>query len=303
GMGGSAIGASLARDLAGPECSFPVHVERGYSLPGFAGPDSTVISISYSGNTEEILALFRQAEELGCSLGAITSGGRLEAEAEGSGAGAVVVTGGLPPRAAIGCLFAPLVRILSGWGALKVDERDVEELIRTLRGALESLSPDMPDNPALRISEQLHGKIPLIYSGGGLLEAAAYRWKCQFNENSKVMAFNNFFPELGHNEVMGWDSPGNVREVLSVIMLTDRDDHPRVSRRMEITASMLEDLGVEVIRVDSSWFQEGSSSRLERLLSTVSLGDMASVYLALRRGVDPVPIERIETVKNKLRTE
>lgn len=304
GMGGSAIGAALAKDLSGYGSSFHFHIERGYTLPGFADSDSTVICISYSGNTEEILALFEEARRRGCGLGVITSGGELARRAEQAEVPAVKVRGGLPPRAAIGYLFVPLLKLLSVWGAVEMAESDFSRLVGTVEAALKSISPSAADNPAAEISGKLSGKIPLIYSGGALLRAAAYRWKCQFNENSKMMAFSNVFPELGHNEVMGWDCPGDISEKMAVIVLTDRDDHPRVVRRMEITSSMMEDMNVEVIRIDSgNWFPEGASTAGERLLSTVVLGDMTSVYLALRRNLDPVPIERIDLVKKKLRME
>ena len=304
GMGGSAIGAELARDLAGAENRFPIHVERGYQLPRFADSNTTVICISYSGNTEEVIALFREARSRDCGLGVITSGGILERESAESGVGMVKVRGGLPPRAAIGYLLTPLLKFLSEWGAIRLDQQDFSSLVETTESALENLAPAFINNPAMKISEKLFGRIPLIYSGGSLLRGAAYRWKCQFNENSKVMAFSNIFPELGHNEIMGWDCPEEIREKMSVIMLNDRDDHPRVKKRMAITASMLEDNGVEVIKIESgSWFPEGAATRAQRLLSAVILGDMASVYLALRRGIDPAPIDRIDLVKDKLRME
>ncbi len=304
GMGGSAIGAELARDLAGAGNRFPIHVERGYLLPRFADSSTTVICVSYSGNTEEIIALFREALNRNCGVGVITSGGILEREAAESGVDTVKVRGGLPPRAAIGSLLAPLLRFISGWGMIRMDEKDFSSLLETVEAALKNVAPDFINNPAMKISEKLFDRIPLIYSGGSLLNGAAYRWKCQFNENSKVMAFSNIFPELGHNEIMGWDCPEDIRKKMTVIMLNDRDDHPRVKKRMAITASMLEDIGVEIIKIESgSWFPGGAATRAQRLLSTVVLGDMSSVYLALRRGIDPAPIQRIELVKDKLRTE
>ena len=54
--------------------------------------------------------------------------------------------------------------------------------------------------------------MPLIY-GAGPLAAVAYRWKTQFNENAKMHAFSHAFPELDHNEIVGWEGApaGTVR--------------------------------------------------------------------------------------------
>jgi len=41
-------------------------------------------------------------------------------------------------------------------------------------------------------------------------------------------------------------------------------------------------------------------SRLERVLSLVLLGDLASVYLGVLEGVDPTPVEAIERFKVSL---
>jgi glucose/mannose-6-phosphate isomerase len=41
-------------------------------------------------------------------------------------------------------------------------------------------------------------------------------------------------------------------------------------------------------------------SRTERLLWAVMLGDLLSLHLAARRGVDPSPIEAIQRLKDQL---
>ena len=41
-------------------------------------------------------------------------------------------------------------------------------------------------------------------------------------------------------------------------------------------------------------------SKLARALSTLYLGDIASVYHAILTGVDPTPVEKIESLKKEL---
>jgi glucose/mannose-6-phosphate isomerase len=113
------------------------------------------------------------------------------------------------------------------------------------------------------------------------------------NENSKLPAFSHEFPELDHNEIAGWEGAESVP--MSAVLLEDRDQHPRERRRFELTANLIEPRAVHVARIET----EGDS-RTERLLWAVMLGDLVSLHLAARRGVDPTPVEVIEKLKDAL---
>lgn len=304
GMGGSAIGGELLRDLVSVAAPVAVHVIRGYRLPSFAGPDTPVICISYSGNTEETVGCFGDALARGCPTAVITSGGELAAAATEARIPLFEIPGGLPPRAAIGWLFTPLLRFAACRGLCEIDDAGFRSVLRKTRKLLAkcTLDADLSGNTPLQLAKRVYGKIPLIYCANGLLPGAAYRWKCQFNENSKSMAFLGIFPEIGHNEIMGWDGPGKILQELFLILLTDADDHPGVRRRMEVTYDMLEPLAAGAIKLNSVG-GGGFDGRLARLLSIVALGDLTSVYLSVEAGRDPTPIERIESVKKLLRTE
>jgi len=301
GMGGSGIGGRLLIDLMGQEGTKPVVLESSYTLPAFADENTPVICISYSGNTEEVLSCFSHAMIKGCPTAVITSGGKLEEEAGSSGVPILKIPGGMPPRAAIAYLFVPLVRIFSRWGFYEVSDDYIDLAVRKLRKLANrySLEGDPAENLAMELAKKLYGKIPVIYAGNGLLNSIAYRWKCQFNENSKVMAFSNAFPELGHNEVMGWDCPERLREDMFIIMLNDVEDHPRVQKRMEITYGMLSTLGAGGISINSEG-ENGREGRLTRMFSMLVLGDFVSVYLAVSYGKDPTPIEKISRIKDEL---
>ncbi|MBN1884040.1 MAG: bifunctional phosphoglucose/phosphomannose isomerase [Candidatus Krumholzibacteriota bacterium] len=304
GMGGSAAGGLLLGDLAGAGAPAPVHVIRNYLLPSWVGEDTLLVCVSYSGDTEETLECFHNALLRGNRPVAITSGGRLAEEARRAGTPLVTIPGGLPPRAAIGYLFGPLLRLGAAHGLVDVDDETVARAVHRA-GKIASryaLEADLAGNVALQLAKKLYGRIPLVYSGGGLLANLPYRWKCQFNENSKSMAFANVFPELGHNEVMGWESTERMREGFFLVMLRDAADHPRVQRRMDATYAMLEPLGAGATLLDSEG-PPGRAGRLERLLSLLVLGDVASVYLAVEYGKDPTPIDKIQEIKDLLGTE
>ena len=58
-MGGSGVGGALARAMLGDHASRPILASRDYGLPAWTTPDTTVLCASYSGNTEETLAVLR----------------------------------------------------------------------------------------------------------------------------------------------------------------------------------------------------------------------------------------------------
>ena len=106
----------------------------------------------------------------------------------------------------------------------------------------------------------------------------------------------NVFPELDHNEIMGFEgAPAEVAGRMAIVALRDRDDHPQIQRRIDITRGIIEP-GV------ASWtdvLTEGEG-RLARMLSLVQLGDWTSFWMAMRRQVDPTPVESIQQLKGTL---
>jgi len=304
GMGGSAIGGRLLLDLIRPEAAVPIVLESGYALPAFADASTPVVCVSYSGNTEETLSCFQNAMIRRCPAVVVTSGGRLAEEAEAAGVAVLRVPGGMPPRAALGFLFTPLLALMAKWGICAITDEEVDTAVRRSRKLVEkySLGGEPVESRALQLAKRLYGKTPLVYCGDGLLHAAAYRWKCQFNENAKSMAFTNYFPELGHNEIMGWECPERLRSDFFLVMLRDVDDNPRVQRGMEAAYRLLEPLAGGAILIESEGDRE-REARLSRLLSIVLLGDFTSIYLAVEYGKDPTPIENIERIKEELKME
>jgi glucose/mannose-6-phosphate isomerase len=288
GMGGSAIGADLAAAALGDRLSLPMTTVRGYELPSWTPADSTVLCSSYSGDTEEVLACYAAAEALGARRVAATTGGELAAAARRDGVPVVGLPAGLQPRAAVGYVFAVAVEVAALCGAgmpirPEIDssavhlERERERLVERAEG----------------LAAELDDTVPLIY-GSGLTAPVAYRWKCELNENAKVPAFWNVLPEADHNEIVGWEGAGDATR-FAAVFLEDRDQHPRERRRIELTAELVERNAKAVTRIETA-----GDSPTERLLWAVMLGDLLSLHVAARRGVDPTPIEPIERLKDGL---
>jgi len=297
GMGGSAIGGDLARSYLAEDLKIPFLICRNYTLPDFVGPDSLVIASSYSGNTEETIEVYQQAKDAGATLLAITTGGKLAEKADADGTPLIKIPPGLPPRAALGYSFVPL--LVSLWRMKLAPDRCMDFFggEHILKQGVEEYKVEVPlsENLAKEIATKLHRKLPIIYSATDHFDAVAARFKGQLCENSKMLSFFNFFPEFNHNELVGWNKLYDLQPHLAVVILRDEDDHHRIRRRMELVKGIVEDLQVPVYELESK-----GSCLLERIFSLIQLGDFISFYLAILNEVDPTPVRVIDYLKSEL---
>jgi len=295
GMGGSGIGGDLLRAVLYDEASVPVTSAKACRAPSFVGPSSLIFACSYSGDTEETLTAYDEASTKGAQCVVITSGGELLRRARERRHPAVIVPPGLPPRAALPYLFLPMLALLGRAGIIRSFEAELGEAVGVLRRILPRLGPDGADPSARALAERLLGRIPVIYSSSPFLEPAAQRWKDQFNENAKTFAVWNTFPELNHNETVGWGLDPALARGIHVILLRDSLEPARLGQRVAITKGLAFERAAGLDEIGS----EGEG-KLSRLLSLVACGDLVSWYLALLRGVDPTPVAVIEELKRRL---
>lgn len=297
GLGGSAIGGDILRSYALQKADIPVIVNRDYDLPLFTGPDSLVLAVSYSGNTEETLSAYRQARDKGADIICVTGGGKLLDMAQKDGFTVLKVPAGLVPRAATGYLFAPMALALEKIGLLPGVTNDLAETVLVLKKLRDSINPrvDEPDNKARVIAARLKGTIPVIWGVSGTSETAALRWKAQINENAKCPAYYNVFPELNHNEIVGFEVPEELLSQMAVIILRSKADKEQINKRIEISKNIIKSKVKNIIEVAGQ-----GDSFLAQFYSLTYIGDYASVYLALEYGLNPTPVQVIDYLKAKL---
>jgi len=297
GLGGSAIGGDFLRLFVSDKLRVPVIVNRDYTLPNFIDNKTLLFAVSYSGNTEETLSAYSQARERGARIVALTNGGKLREMAARDGVPVIVVPAGISPRAATGYLLIPTLTVLESIGLIEDLTAEITDLTATLRNLREQLKPDLAaeHNQAKQLAKRIYGKIPVIWGAGGNTEVAAARWKGQINENSKAPAYWNVFPELNHNEIVGFAEPAEMLKHLEIIVLRDKHDHPRVQKRMDISREIIKDVVSGVTEIWSS-----GEGHLARMFSLTYTGDYVSVYLAALYGIDPTPVKNIDFLKKKL---
>jgi len=287
-MGGSAIGGDLVQGLLAHQ---PVSLEvwRNYGLPHWVAPGDLVIAASYSGNTEECLSAVAEARVRKVDVLAITSGGQLE-NLVLAGESLVKMPGGLPPRAALGHSFGALLGVLSRLNLMENLQQDVAETVALLKS-----KPDCCPNTLTSLAADLHDRIPVLYVADPLVAGVAVRWKGQLNENAKVPAQMAAFPELNHNDIVGWDLGKSWQDRLVLVILQSGLEDERLQRRINLTRELLKDEFAFVHTLTA----EGESS-LAKVMSLVQNGDYLSCHLAGLRGVDPMPVLRIDRLKSGL---
>ncbi len=294
GMGGSAIGGLLAREALGDRASRPIMLARGYALPPWTMPDTTVLCASYSGNTEETLAVYEAAGALGAQRIVATTGGKLAEAARAEDVPVIPLPGGFQPRAAVA--YSLVVALEVAWlcGAGERLHAEIDVAAAHAEQMVDMWGPDAPGDCLSKVlARGLHGTIPQI-AGSGLTAPIAYRWKTQINENAKMPSFANELPELDHNEIEGWGGASQFGR-FSAVFLDDSDLHPRIRQRIELTRGLIEAEAAGTYRVESV-----GQNRTERLISLILLGDLVSVYLAVLREVDPGPVPTLERLKSAL---
>jgi glucose/mannose-6-phosphate isomerase len=297
GMGGSALPANLVRTYCNsmfkihPDYkSFEIYINRYYSLPPESENENPLnIVASYSGNTEESLSSMEELRKLNLPFIGISSGGELEKLCKEYGAPHIKLPIPYPnyqPRMGTGYFFAAMVEVLINHGLLP-------DLTSSILSDAKKLNNSMQihEEKGQELAKKLYGKTPVIYASPKY-KSVAMIWKIKMNENAKTPAFWNFFPELNHNEMVGYTNP---QGKFFIIMLKDRDDNPKNLRRYDATANLLNSIGIESEIID----MEGENVFI-KMFSSINYADWASYYLALEYGQDPTPVELVEQLKKIL---
>ncbi len=288
GMGGSAMSGALL-PLLWPGSPRPWFVHRDEGLPPWVDADTLVIASSYSGETAETLAAVATARARGCPLAALTCGGRLASRAaENGGFPVVTLPAGQPPRTALGFSFAGLLHLLHRLGL-------GQDPTVALLAAAAHLEAHRDDPDVAPIAAGLAGRFVMIYTAGDEAHAAGLRLKAQLNENAKLPAAVAQFPELTHNDVVGWRLTPRQRDAFALLVLRGGDETPAGRKRVGITLDLVREEFASVQEVYAA-----GATALERVLGLIYWGDRLSVALAREAGVDPMPIVRIDALKRRM---
>ena len=296
GMGGSALPGDILKSWRFylKKLNKNIVIHKNYRLPDSIKRTrrSLIICISYSGNTEETINAYQESIRHKYSVIAITSGGKLAQLAKKNKKPFILVPTGIPPRFALGYQLGAIIGLFAEANLISAKEKN--SILKSAReikySAIKKLS--------LSASRKISDRIPVIYASEAN-KALAYLFKINFNENTKIPAFINFFPELNHNEfnsfaVLSKKQKHFIKNLI-VIVLKDKKDIPEIVRRIRVTELFIKRSGVKLLEVKLD-----QASIFEKTFYCLILSQWISIFLAQKYGVNPLPTDLIERFKKEL---
>jgi len=296
GMGGSAIAGDILKDWIGGEIPVPLETVRGYSLPAYVDENSLVFFVSYSGNTEETLSCMAEAVKRGCKMISISSDGALQRVTEALGLPLIRLPKMAAARASLPYLFAPLPYLLAQLGLVSEDkvDREMEDAVGVVAELVKELSVDVPasTNLAKKAALQIYGTVPVVYTYDPY-RSAGLRFKTQVNENCKLPARFDVFPELNHNEIMGWEASERILRHYTLVLIREVEERSEVKARIDVLKErFFSRKAKSVVEV-----RPRGKTILGRIFSLICTLDMVSMYLAVLHRRDPVASETFQILK------
>ncbi len=283
GMGGSHLAADIAKNI---QPDLKLHIRSDYGLPEMSEEDlqnSLIICSSYSGNTEEVVEAYNQAQEKGLAIAVVCVGGKLLELAKQDGNPYVQMPDtGIQPRSALGFSLLAILRVMG-----------LDSLIEKAGLLSTSLKPEELEERGKELAERAKDKVPVIYTSRANF-SIAYNWKIKLNETGKIPAFYNVLPELNHNEMNGFDAQDSSRhlsEDFYFIFLHDNTDHPKIQKRMEVVQKLYQDrdLKFEVVDLEGDIFT--------KIFISLIIADWFAVHTAEIYGLESEQVPMIEEFK------
>jgi len=287
GMGGSSLPVDILRTyLEETGTELEIMQNRSYGLPKKAYHDTLNFISSHSGNTEETLSSFEECLQNKLPMIVFANGGKLLEMAKTNNIPFVVIPDCIQPRCAVGYFFAAMFKVLANCDLTGPQEGAIlaiQEYLLTIMASFEE--------KGRILAKKLVGKTPIVYASD-LLKSIALILKIEFNENAKTPAFWNTFPELNHNEMVGWTLP---QGPFHILIFQEKNIHSRIAKRMQLTAKLLQAKNIE-----TDFILLEAENSLNTIFSALIMGNWISYYLSLEYGQDPTPVVMVEEFKKQL---
>jgi glucose/mannose-6-phosphate isomerase len=286
GAGGAACDAAAA--LTAGQLGVPFVVGHDSVVPAFVGPECLVIVVA-CGESPETVAAARRCEASGARVVGI---GDEAAWAGLAGDSRMpwchVGRDGPSGRAAFGPATVSLLGVLCAAGLLPDCSADVGAAAEFVARRRDVFAAE--DGSAAELARRIGRTIPLVYGSSGIAAVGARWWKSCVNLNAKSPAFAAELPGLAYDELAGWGQGGDItRQTMSLVFLRHHGEAQGVPALFEAVRAATEEVMTDVLDV---WVD--GRHDLERLFELALLGELVSLQLAAREGVDPGPVPVVD---------
>jgi glucose/mannose-6-phosphate isomerase len=286
GLGGSGIGGRIAKNYFIDKSNLPIEVFSDYTLPNYLSSKTLVILCSYSGTTEETLAMFHQAKKVGAQLICITSGGDLLDLAKANNVNTYIVEKGYQPRMALG--FSLTYNLLILADLFNIDLRNEIKNLSNIYQDKEALK-QIAKNVVAMFNDDLDNKFTIVTDN--YTEAIGIRFCQQLQENAKTEAFINVLPEANHNVFETYYG-----KLPSHFIFVNSNNNDRNNGRFAYLKKLLENHGNQVCDLS---LKDGS---LFELFKFIYITDWISIYLSNEKHQDNMSVSNIMGLKDFLKT-
>lgn len=301
GMGGSALGGRIVKDLYLNKLKIPFNVVTEYSLPNFVNAATLLVVSSYSGNTEETLACLQDGLKRKAQVLAITTGGQLgEMIKAGKIKGHLFEPRKNPlgyPKTAIGYSLGAILGLLARMNLIRLDNDEFQESLKEFIKIQQDyfLSSPQRKNPAKQLAQEIQGDT-CSFIASEHLKGAAYAARNQVNEISHQNASFFDIPEMNHHYVEALHKPAVFKRPGAYLFLMSNHYHARNQKRYQVTKAILKKLTIKSLD-----YELLTSKKLSQALEVVNLGGFVSFYLSILDRKDPGPEPWIIWFKKKLK--
>ena len=286
GTGGAACDAVAA--LSAGQLGVPLVVCHDSVVPAFVGPGWLVVVVA-CGDAPELVAAARRSAARGAHVVGIGNDAALAQLVAGSGSPwCQVGADGATGRAAFGPATVSLLGVLSGAGLLADCSAEVGAAAEFVARRRDAFAAE--NGNAAELARRIGRTIPLVYGSSGIAAVAARWWKSCVNLNAKSPAFAAELPGLACDELGGWGQGGDItRQTMTLVFLRHGGETSVVPALFEAVRAATEEVMADVLDV----WAEGRHD-LGRLFELALLGELVSLELAAREGVDPGPVPAVD---------
>jgi glucose/mannose-6-phosphate isomerase len=299
GMGGSALGARVLKSLMNSRLRTSFEIVTDYTIPSYANDKTLIILSSYSGSTEETLAVAALASTRQTKIIAITTGGGLQEFCSLHNFPIIKIDprnnpSGMP-RLANGYNLAAILAILTRLSVISFTDEELEEALANTRKIISDFSPQNHSNPAKSLAESLIGKFPVLVASQHLT-GSAHVVKNQLNESAKTMSVLFEIPELNHHLLEALAHPPQNKTLLKFLFFESDHYSDRIKKRYQLTKDVLDKNNIQHVS-----YQITSKDMTSEAFEVIALGGFLQYYLALNYKVDPLEIPWVDYFKEKLK--
>ncbi|HNV96872.1 MAG TPA: SIS domain-containing protein [bacterium] len=286
GMGGSTLGPHFVKNAFLNKINVPIIISNEYNLPNWVDKKTLIVISSFSGETEESISCFREAQKKNLKTFIVCTGGNLSKEDSLKFVYNPKYNYAKNPRFAIGYSIAIFIVLLNKLGFLKYSIKDIIQHIKIFsKGKFQSK----------KIAQKIVSKIPVIIASEHLF-GNAHIFNNQINETGKNFASYFSIPEICHHQFEGLEFPKNLNSQIIYILIISNLYHRRNQKRYEIMKQILNKKKIKFIEIKAI-----GNNIFEEAMYVLGISSYVSFYLANFNRVDPQPNPWVDYLKENMK--